>query len=78
MLTYTTIYQHISNQRAYFKRIIYLRKKYVKSSDSLAFTPPTLYFCISQTGQRMDGLQRALISDTLFPVSHENTIIIND
>ena len=56
MLTYATIYQYISNQQTYFKRIIYLRQKYVKSSDSLAFTPPTLYFCISQTGQRMNGL----------------------
>lgn len=67
MLTYATIYQHISNLQTYFKRIIYLRKKYVKSSDSLAFTPPILYFCISQTGQRMDGLQRAVTSDIPFP-----------
>lgn len=44
MLTYATIYQYINNQQTYFKRIIYLRQKYVKSSDSLAFTPPTLYF----------------------------------
>ncbi len=66
MLIYTTTYQHISNQQAYFKRIIYLRQKYVKSSDSLAFTLPTLYFCISQTDQRMDGLQRAVTSDIPF------------
>lgn len=75
MLTYATIYQYISNLQTYFKRIIYLRQKYVKSSDSLAFTPPTLYFCISQTGQRMDGLQRAVTSDIPFPVLHETLLL---
>ena len=76
MLTYTTIYQYISNQQTYFKRIIYLRQKYVKSSDSLAFTPPTLYFCISQTGQRMDGLQRALISDIPYSLYCMKTLLL--
>ena len=76
MLTYATIYQYISNQQTYFKRIIYLRQKYVKSSDSLAFTPPTLYFCISQTGQRMDGLQRALISDIPYSLYCMKTLLL--
>lgn len=49
MLTYTTIYQYISNQQTYFKRIIYLRQKYVKSSDSLAFTlPPSTFVSAKQ------------------------------
>lgn len=76
MLTYATIYQYINNQQTYFKRIIYLRQKYVKSSDSLAFTPPTLYFCISQTGQRMDGLQRALISDIPYSLYCMKTLLL--
>ena len=75
MLTYATIYQYISNQQTYFKRIIYLRQKYVKSSDSLAFTPHPLL--LYQPNRPKDGrtTTRANFGYSLFPVLHENTII---